>query len=93
MALLQSTTKSISTLEDVLNSEMEVGVQDTPYNRHFMPLTTGDVQTRLYTTKIAPSGDQPNFYNLSYGIEKVRQVHNCNFEILFENSHYNYNLL
>lgn len=74
VALLQSTTKSISTLEDVLNSDMKVAVQDTPFNRQFIPLITGDAQIRLYRTKIAPPGKDPKFVNLTYGIDKVRQV-------------------
>lgn len=78
IALLQSTTKSISTLEDVLNSDMEVAVQDTPFNREFIPSITGDAQIRLYHAKIAPPGEDPKFVNLTYGIDKVRQVNDLN---------------
>lgn len=74
VALLQSTTKSITTLEDILNSEMEAGIQDQPYNRHFIPIMTGDTQIKLYKTKIAPPNQEPRFYNLTYGIERVREV-------------------
>ncbi|XP_031624941.1 glutamate receptor ionotropic, delta-2-like [Contarinia nasturtii] len=73
VGLLQSTTKSISTLDDILNSEIEVAVQDVPYNRHFIPLMTGDAQRKIYQTKIAPPGQEPKFYNLSYGIDRVRE--------------------
>lgn len=76
VALLQTTTERISTLEDVLNSDMEVAVQDTPFNKEFIPLITGDAQIRLYQTKIAPPGEDPKFVNLTYGIEKLRQVRN-----------------
>lgn len=75
VALLQSTSKTINTLEDVLNSDMEVGVQDTTYNRHFIPIITGDTQIKLYQTKISPPGQEPHFYNLTYGIERVRKVY------------------
>lgn len=74
VALLQSTTNSIRTLEDLLNSQMGFAVQDTPYNRHFFPLTEGHVQTTLYKTKIAPPGEEPRFFNLTYGVERIRQV-------------------
>lgn len=75
VALLQSTTKSIQSLEDLLNSKMEFGVQDKPYNRHFFPLTEGKIQTTLFNAKIAPPGEKPRYFNLTYGIERIRQVH------------------
>lgn len=78
VALLQSTTKSIRTLEDLLHSQMGFGVQDTPYNRHFFPLTEGEVQLALYKTKIAPPGEEPKFYNLTYGIEQMRRYSSNN---------------
>lgn len=35
VSLLQSPTKSIRTLEDLLQSKLELGVDDTVYNRYF----------------------------------------------------------
>lgn len=35
VALLQSTTNSIRTLEDLLKSQLEFGVDDTPYNHYY----------------------------------------------------------
>lgn len=75
VALLQTTTNKISTLEDVTKSKMEVAVQDTPFNREFIPKMTGNAQIQMYQTRIAPPGDEPNFMNLTEGIEKVRQVY------------------
>lgn len=74
VALLQSTTNSIRTLEDLLRSGMEFAVQDTPYNRHFFPLTSGSAQVEIYNTKIAPPGEEPKFYNLTYGVGRMREV-------------------
>lgn len=38
VALLQSSTKSIRTLDDLMNSQLEFGVEDTPYNRFYLPV-------------------------------------------------------
>lgn len=35
VALLQSSSNSIQTLEDLLNSKLEFGVQNETYNRHY----------------------------------------------------------
>lgn len=34
VALLQSSSNQIKTLDDLLNSKLEMGTEDTPYNRH-----------------------------------------------------------
>lgn len=75
VALLQSTTKSIKTLDDLLHSEMSFAVQDTPYNRHFFPIMKGPTRVAIYQTKIAPQNEPPRFYNLTYGIDLLRQVY------------------
>lgn len=35
VALLQSSSDKIRTLSDLLNSKLELGSEDTPYNRHY----------------------------------------------------------
>lgn len=58
---------------------MQVGVFDAPYNRHFFPIMTGETQKKLYERKIAPPGEEPRFYNLTYGISKLREVNKWYF--------------
>lgn len=58
---------------------MQIGVEDVPYNRHFIPLMTGETQKKIYETKIAPPGEEPRFYNTTYGIAKLREVNKTYF--------------
>lgn len=74
VALLQSTTTSIRTLDDLLHSEMKFAVQDTPYNRYFFPRMKGSTRVALYQTKIAPPNEPPRFFNLTHGIDLLREV-------------------
>lgn len=74
VSLLQATTKSIKTLEDMSHSQLEFGVEDTPYNRAWLPISTGAVRQEIYKKKIAPLNQNPKYYNMTYGISRVRQV-------------------
>lgn len=73
VALLQSTTKTITTLQDLLQSKLELGVEDTPYARYYFPLSSEPVRKTLYQTKINVPNQPTKFLNQSYGIERMRQ--------------------
>lgn len=73
VVLLQSTSKSIQTLSDLLNSNLELGVEDNLYARHYFPIETEPIRKKIYETKIAPPNRPPNFVNVSYGIRMVRK--------------------
>lgn len=73
VALLQSTTKSITTLEHLLHSKLDFGVEDTPYSRYYFPASTEPVRKALYQTRIALPNQPPKFVNTSYGIKRMRQ--------------------
>ena len=73
VALLQSTSKSIQTLFDLLNSNMDLGVEDTPYAHHYFSSETEPIRKKIYDNKIAPPNEQPHFMNASYGISMVRK--------------------
>lgn len=75
VSLLQATTKSIRTLEDLLNSKMDFGVLDTPYQRWFVANVIGTTRRAIYEKKIAPPNQLPNFVNQTYGVARLRQVH------------------
>ncbi|CAH2106498.1 unnamed protein product [Euphydryas editha] len=73
VALLQSSSNQIKTLADLLNSKLELGVEDTPYNRHLFSATTEPVKRAIYEKKIAPPGSKPNFMSLKEGVKKLQK--------------------
>lgn len=73
VALLQSTTTSISTLKDLLDSSLEFGVEDIVYNRYYFKMMTEPLRKTIYDTKIAPPGKKDKFMNKTEGIAKMRK--------------------
>nr|WQS23402.1 ionotropic receptor 19 [Diaphania glauculalis] len=73
VALLQSSSNQIRTLSDLLNSKLELGVEDTPYNRYFFSVATEPVRKAIYQTKIAPRGVEPKFMSLEEGVKKLQK--------------------
>lgn len=76
VSLLQATSKSIRTLEDLLNSKMDFGVMDTPYQRWYSSTVVGATRRAIYEKKIAPPNEPANFVNQTYGVARLRQVYN-----------------
>ncbi|KAL4712321.1 hypothetical protein ACJJTC_004083 [Scirpophaga incertulas] len=72
VALLQSSSKQIRTLSDLLNSKLQMGVEDSPYNRYFFSIETEPIRKAVYDKKIAPKGAKPNFFSLEDGIKKMQ---------------------
>ncbi|XP_063697766.1 probable glutamate receptor [Culicoides brevitarsis] len=72
VALLQTPTKSIQTLEDLYNSKLKLGVEDNLYNRYYMPRTTDPIRLKIYREKIAPPNSPPNFVDLKTGVALLR---------------------
>lgn len=73
VALLQSTSKSIQTLPDLLNSNMDLGVEETPYALHYFASQTEPIRKKIYETKVAPPNEQPHFLNATHGISMMRK--------------------
>ncbi|PSN49053.1 Ionotropic receptor 75k [Blattella germanica] len=73
VALMQSTTKSIRTLNDLLNSGLSLAAEDIVYNRYFFSVAKDPVRRAIYTKKINPPGGPPQFYPIAEGIERVRK--------------------
>ncbi|XP_063914754.1 glutamate receptor ionotropic, delta-2-like isoform X2 [Zophobas morio] len=72
VALLQSSSKNIQTLQDILKSRLDVGVDDTVFNRFYFPNATEPVRRALYLQKVAPPGQKPKFYPIEEGIKRMR---------------------
>ncbi|XP_045473926.1 uncharacterized protein LOC123680189 [Harmonia axyridis] len=73
VALLQSSSKSIQTLEDLLKSRLEVGVDDTVFNHFYFPNATEPIRKALYQKKVVPPGQPPRFYPILEGVKIMRQ--------------------
>ncbi|KAG5862719.1 hypothetical protein JTB14_007499 [Gonioctena quinquepunctata] len=73
VALLQSTTESIRTLEDLLSSRISLGVQDIVYAHHYFEIAAEPVRKAIYQQKIAPKGQKPNFMTIEEGVSKMQK--------------------
>lgn len=74
ITLLQATTKTINSLEKLISTEIELGAQDTPYNRYYLANLKDETRSKLYQKKIARSNEVSKFSDVEYGIEKMRKV-------------------
>ncbi|CAH1110302.1 unnamed protein product [Psylliodes chrysocephalus] len=73
VALLQSSSSSIQTLADLLNSRLEVGVDDTVFNKYYFPNSKEPIRRALYQRKVAPPGKKPHFLPLLEGVKRIRE--------------------
>lgn len=56
-----------------MNPAIEIGVDDTPFNRHYMAVEKEPSRKLLYDTKVAPPNQPNKFVNVSHGVSRVRQ--------------------
>ncbi|XP_055902992.1 uncharacterized protein LOC129939137 [Eupeodes corollae] len=71
VALLQSPSEAIGTLGDLGQSPLEIGVQDTVYNKIFFNESTDPVTRTLFQKKIQPKGENV-YMRPNMGMERVR---------------------
>ncbi|XP_001352911.3 uncharacterized protein Ir75d [Drosophila pseudoobscura] len=71
VALLQSPSDSIRSLADLGQSPLEIGVQDTQYNKIYFTESTDPVTKNLYNRKIASKGDHV-YMRPTLGMERMR---------------------
>ncbi|CAH2018588.1 unnamed protein product [Acanthoscelides obtectus] len=87
VALLQSTTENIRTLEDLLNSRMTLGVHDVVYNHYYFEHAQDSIRKAIYQQKVAPKGQKAKFMSLEEGISRVRNeflVSTPNYRLLIK---------
>ncbi|XP_061723269.1 ionotropic receptor 75a-like isoform X1 [Cydia pomonella] len=87
VVLLQSSSNQIRTLTDLLNSKLELGVEDTPYNRYWFMNEKEPIRRAIYEKKIAPSGSKPKFFDLTEGILQLQKkpfALNCNLGVAYK---------
>ncbi|EAT33628.1 AAEL014087-PA [Aedes aegypti] len=74
VALIQSPSNKIRTLEDLLNSRLGTGAEDTVYNRYYFMHETEPIRKAIYDRKMRTrDGANSSFIPLEKGVERVRQ--------------------
>ncbi|XP_052859873.1 ionotropic receptor 75a-like [Anopheles cruzii] len=74
VALLQSPSTKIRSLEDLLASRLKFGVHDTVFNRYYFTHATEPTRRAIYERKVArPDGGPAAFLELEQGIDRIRQ--------------------
>ncbi|XP_063369323.1 ionotropic receptor 75a-like [Cydia amplana] len=87
VVLLQASSNQIRTLTDLLNSKLELGVEDTPYNRYWFMNEKEPIRRAIYEKKIAPSGSKPKFFDLTEGVLQLQKkpfALNCNLGVAYK---------
>uniref|UniRef100_A0A182MNM0 Ionotropic glutamate receptor C-terminal domain-containing protein n=1 Tax=Anopheles culicifacies TaxID=139723 RepID=A0A182MNM0_9DIPT len=75
VALIQSPSTKIQTLEDLLASRLKTGAEDTVYNQYYFRHETEPIRKALYERKMRNKDGSENFLPLAQGVELVRQGH------------------
>ncbi|KAF9424006.1 hypothetical protein HW555_000715, partial [Spodoptera exigua] len=73
VALLQSSSSHIKTLDDLLHSRIKFGVHDTVFNRYYFSTATEPVRKAIYEKKVAPPGTTPRFMTMDEGVIQMRK--------------------
>lgn len=62
-------------MKDLYNSKLQLGVEDTPYNRYYFSTGTlfSPFEKKVYLERVAPSGRQDNYINAPEGVSRVRK--------------------
>ncbi|XP_055603749.1 ionotropic receptor 75a-like [Uranotaenia lowii] len=73
VALLQSPSTKIQSLDDLLMSRLKLGVHDTVFNRYYFTHTTERTRKAIYERKILQPDGSESFIELEDGIDRIRQ--------------------
>lgn len=72
VALLQSPSHSIKTVEDLINSPLQLIVQEAGFTRYYYTGSNNSLANRLYDKKVRPQGDKGWVYDAYEGVERLR---------------------
>ncbi|CRK99425.1 CLUMA_CG012625, isoform A [Clunio marinus] len=72
VSLLQSPSKNIRTMEDLYNSKIELGIEDTPYNRYYFAAAEGVFEKKVYK-KLNPPGEKDHYSKIHEGVARIRK--------------------
>ncbi|XP_058449198.1 uncharacterized protein LOC131429168 [Malaya genurostris] len=73
VSLIQAPSEKISSLKDLLDSRLEIGINDALYNRKFLAAATDPVRRALYDQKIVGKNGSLNIYELNEGVARIRE--------------------
>ncbi|XP_059045415.1 ionotropic receptor 75a-like [Achroia grisella] len=73
VALLQSSSSKINSLDDLLHSRLKFGVHDNVFNRYYFSTATEPVRKAIYEKKVAPPGTPPRFMTMEEGVKNIRK--------------------
>ncbi|XP_046744265.1 probable glutamate receptor [Diprion similis] len=73
VALLQSSTGSINTLDKLLRSSLKIGVADNVYNRYYFSTFQDPVRKAIYEQKVVPKGQKPAWMSMEEGVRRLRK--------------------
>lgn len=72
VALLQSPSHMIKTIDDLLESPLKLSLQEAGYNRYNYLMENIPILNKVYEKKIRPQGDKGWIYDPFVGVEKIR---------------------
>lgn len=72
VALLQSPSNFIKSIDDLIASPLKVGAHDSGYTRYYIMHNNDSVARRIYERKLRPFGETAWIYDSFVGIERVR---------------------
>ncbi|GAB1861159.1 Glutamate receptor U1 [Camponotus japonicus] len=72
VGLLQSTTDSIKTLPNLLNSPLKLGAQDVVYNQYYFKSFQDPVRKAIVEQRIEPKGRKSNWMPIEEGVRRIK---------------------
>nr|XP_012224796.1 PREDICTED: glutamate receptor ionotropic, delta-2-like [Linepithema humile] len=72
VGLLQSTTDSIKTVPNLLNSPLKLAAQDVVYNRYYFKSFQDPIRKTIVETRIEPKGRKPNWISMEEGVRRIK---------------------
>ncbi|XP_047103467.1 uncharacterized protein LOC124722336 [Schistocerca piceifrons] len=72
-SLLVPPPKTIRTLRHLIDSPIQVGIEDIGYNRDYLEKSTDPVVRELFVRKVfPPTAKRPAYYQIDVGVERMR---------------------
>ncbi|KAG5316779.1 GRID2 protein, partial [Acromyrmex insinuator] len=72
VGLLQSSTDSIKTLPDLLNSPLKMGVHNIVYSKYYFQSFRDPVRKAILEQRIEPKGSKANWVSVEEGVTRIR---------------------